>query len=158
MKILPLLLIGYSGYLLGKSEVRLRPIPAIATVVLAVILHGVVRLALPHEAIERFADQYAWSAWSIVFLGVALLETVGAWSTVLLIPWASIETRVSMTVYLIGAATLGAFAYYEPFDGRDGPGHPTYEAAWLFAIVIAIVPFVVGLNIKRRKLTALANP
>jgi hypothetical protein len=158
MKILILLFVGWSGYRLGKSDFRIRPIPTIATVVLVVILHGVVRLTLPHEAIERFADQYAWSALSVVLVGVALLETVGAWATVLLIPWAPIQTRMSMAAYLMGGATIGAFAYYQPFDGRDGPGHPEYEAAWLFAIVVAIVPFVVGLILKRRKLAALANP
>jgi len=152
MKILTLLFVAWSGYRLGKSDFRIRPIPTIATVVLAVVLHGVVRLTLPHEAIERFADQFAWSAWSIVLVGVALLETVGAWSAVLLLPWAPIQTRMSMAAYLIGGATIGAFVYYQPFDGRDGPGHPEYEAAWLFALVVAIVPFIAGLVVKRRRL------
>lgn len=150
MKILALLLIGWSAYRLGKSEFRVRPLQAIGTVVLATIFHVIVKLALPHEAIERFAEPFAWSAWSGVLVGVALLETAGVWSTVLMIPWASMKTRLLTAAYLIGAATLSVFNYHQPFDARDEPGHPDYEADWLFAIVLAIVPFIVGLVAKRR--------
>jgi len=60
------------------------------------------------------------------------------------------KTRLLTAAYLIGAATLSVFNYHQPFDARDEPGHPDYEADWLFAIVFAIVPFIVGLVAKRR--------
>lgn len=159
MKIVALLLIGWSSYRLGKSNYQVRSKLAFATVALAAILHTVLGLLLPHDAIERLAADFAWTAkWDLVLTGVALLETVGVWATALLVPWASVKARLATSAYFIGASLAGSGAYYQPFDGptivdgvRLGPTHPQYEAAWALSLVFGIVPFLVGFSLRRRK-------
>ena len=114
-------------------------------------LQIVLEACLLHEALERFASDVAWSASSIALVGVALIETVGMWAPVLAIPWASIGARLAVSGCFVGASIIAAETYYHPFDvviindKKVGPTHPEDEAAWGFAIVIAIVPLIVGL-------------
>ena len=83
MKPVSILFVAWTGYLLGKSDWRVRPGLAFAAVLLAGALHATIRLALPHEAIERFVSS---APSSIVLVYVAALETAGIWLTLLLVP------------------------------------------------------------------------
>jgi uncharacterized YccA/Bax inhibitor family protein len=140
--------------LLGKSDWRVRPKLAFAAVLLASVLHAMIRLALPHEAIEQFASS---APSSVLLVLVATLETAGIWLAILLVPWGVIRTRTTAAAYVVVAATLGALAYYQPFDvvvlnGEvRGPKHPEYELALIFSLVLAAVPFAGGLAMRLRR-------
>ena len=62
-----------------------------------------------------------------------------------------------MAAYVIAAATLGALVYYQPFDvvilnGEVlGPTHPEYEASLLVSLILASVPFMGGILMRRRQ-------
>ena len=154
MKLGATLFIAWIGYRLGTSVWRIRPSFAVLTVVLAGILHTVVRVLLPHQAIEEFASQ---ASSSILLVPVAGLETVGLWLPVLAIRWGTLQTRVATAAYVIAAGTIGALVYYYPFDvivmnGTVlGPTHPEYAFALLLSLVLAAIPFACGLAVKRRR-------
>jgi hypothetical protein len=155
MNIASILFLAYVGYLLGKSDLRVHPALTAVTVVAATILHGWVRLALPHEEIDGIATAIARS-WSPGLVAIALVETAGIWIAILAVPWAVLPTRIAASGYIMGAAIQGALAYYQPFDvvilnGRRVPNHPEYEAALVLALVFAAVPFAIGLLTKRRQ-------
>jgi hypothetical protein len=155
MNIASILFLAYVGYLLGKSNLRVHPALTAVTVVAATILHGWVRLALPHEEIDGIATAIARS-WSPGLVAIALVETAGIWIAILAVPWAVLPTRIAASGYIMGAAIQGALAYYQPFDvvilnGRRVPNHPEYEAALVLALVFAAVPFAIGLLTKRRQ-------
>lgn len=142
-----ILFVAYVGYVLGKSDLRVHPVLTAATVVIAVILHGVVRLALPHDRIDAIAALAARS-WSPGLVAVGLIETAGIWIPVLAVPWAVLPTRIAGSGYIVGATILGAFDHYRPSFERP-LHHPQYEAALLFALWFAAIPFAAGLLTKR---------
>lgn len=154
MKPLCILFVAWIGYLLGKSDWRVRPKLAFTAILLAGVLHAMARVALPHEAIEQFASS---TPSSILLILVAALETAGIWLSVLLVPWGVIRTRTTAAAYVVAAATLGALAYYQPFDvvivnGEVlGPKHPEYELALIFSLVLAAVPFAAGIAMRLRR-------
>ena len=156
MKIAGILFVVYVGYRLGRSDLRVHPGATALTVLLAALLHALVRLALPHDGIERIAAAVAWSWWSPVLVGVALVETSGLWIPVLLIRWTALQTRIAASAYIMGAATLGTLAHYQPFEVEIwngeviGPTHPAYEVALIATLVIATVPFIIGWVVARR--------
>ena len=145
------LFVAYVGYALGKSDLRIDPALTAVTVVVAVILHGIWQLALPHEGIDGIARAVVRSPQSPTLVTVAIVETAGIWIPVLIIHWAALRTRIWAAAYIIGAATVGAFADYAP--SFDAPRHPEY-ASWLgLALVGAMVPFAIGCIAKRRQRT-----
>jgi hypothetical protein len=155
MKIAGALFVAYIGYVLGRSDLRVRPALTAVTVLAAAALHVLVRLALPHEEIEQIATAAAWSS-PPALVTIALLETAGIWTPVLAIHWTVLRTRIAAAAYIMGAAVLGALAYYRPFDvvivnGRRVPPHPDYELALVLALMFAAIPFTIGLLIKRRQ-------
>jgi hypothetical protein len=153
LKIAAPLFVAYVGYALGKADLQIHLARTAVTVLVAMILHGLVQLALPHDGIERIARAAAWSLLTEpTFVIVALLETAGIWVSVLVIHWAALRTRLWAAAYIIGAATLGALVFYEPFDAHNEP-HPQYEAALAIALVIVILPFAVGRVAKRKERT-----
>jgi hypothetical protein len=79
MKIAGALFVAYIGYLLGRSDLRVRPALTAVTVLAAATLHVFVRLALPHEEIEQIATAAAWSS-PPALVALALLETAGIWT------------------------------------------------------------------------------
>ena len=146
--------VAWAGYRLATSDLQVRPKLTLLTVLLAAVLHTAVWFALPHDVIELFANAHRWSP---VLLAIALLETVGIWAPVLLIPWAVGSVRVGATAYLVGAAAMGALSYYQPFEtiitnGRvEGPVHPSYEVALVAALIFAIPSIAIGVLVKRRR-------
>jgi hypothetical protein len=131
LMIAAILFVTYVGYVLGRSERRIHPARTAVTALVALILHGLVQLALPHEVIERIAGVAARS-WlpPSTFVAVAVLETAGIWIAILAVNWAALRLRIWAAAYVIGAAaTLGALAHYQGFDGPVAP-HPGYEL-WL---------------------------
>ncbi len=159
MKIAVILWVAYIGYRLGRSDLRVRPALTVLTVLVATILQRLVHRVLPHTGIDLLATAVAWSWWSPGLAAIALLETSGIWIPVLIIHWAVPKTRIASFAYIVGAATLGALAFYRPFDVEIvngnviGPTHPDYEMALALSLVVAIVPFVIGLAAERRQRT-----
>jgi hypothetical protein len=148
-----ILFVAYVGYALGKSDLRIHSVLTIVTAVVAVILHGMWQLALPHQGIDWIARTVGLSQ-SPTLMPVALVETAGIWIPVLVIHWAALRTRIWAAAYIIGAATLGALAYYGPsFDPPREP-HPEYAVWLVLAFVFATVPFAIGCIAKRRQRTA----
>ena len=80
-----------------------------------------------------------------------------------IIQWTTLRTRIAAVAYIMGAATLGALAHYQPFDvvimnGEViGPTHPAYEVALVAAPVFAAVPFAIGWVAERRARTVGAD-
>jgi hypothetical protein len=145
------LLVAYVGYALGKSDLRIHFALTAVTVVIAVILHGMWQLTLPHQGIDWIARAVARSPQSPTLVAVALVETAGIWIAVLVIHWAALRTRIWAAAYIIGAATVGAFAYYAP--SFEAPSHPGYEVWLVLALAFATVPFAIGCIAKRRQRT-----
>jgi hypothetical protein len=156
MKILVTLFVGYIGYRLGRTDLRLRPAQTALTIFVAAVLHLLVQRALPHETIERFASAAAVS-WKLALLPIALLETAGIWIAVLAIPWAARETRIAASFYIMSAATLEILVFHQPFDVHPvngvpvGPTHPDYLMGLVFSLVNAIIPFGVAVRTKRKQ-------
>ena len=147
-----ILFVTYVSYALGKSDLRLHPALTAVTVVVAVILHGIWQLALPHEGIDSIARAVARLPESLNLMAVAVVETAGIWIAVLVVHWAALRTRIWAAGYIVGAATVGAFANYASFDPPLEP-HPDY-AVWLgLALVVATIPFTIGCIVKRRQRT-----
>jgi hypothetical protein len=73
-----ILFVAFVGYALGKSDLRIDPAITAVTVVVAIILHGVWQLALPHQALELIARAVARSPRSITLVVVALAPTGAA--------------------------------------------------------------------------------
>ena len=134
-----ILFVAYVGYALGKSDLRIRPALTAVTVVVAVIVHGIWQLALPHQGIDGLAKAIGRSPEPEALVGIALVETAGIWVPVLTIRWAAWRTRTWSAAYIIGAATLGAFGYTPSFD-PPSERHPEYERWLLGALVFAAVP------------------
>jgi|SRR6476661_2614216 len=159
MKIAVILWVAYIGYRLGRSDLRVRPALTVLTVLVATILHSLVQRVLPHAGIDLLATAAAWSWWSPGLVAIALLETSGIWIPVLIVHWAVPRTRIATFAYIVGAATLGALAFYRPFDveivnGKAiGPTHPDYEVALVLSLVVATVPFAIGFAAERRQRT-----
>lgn len=153
VEIATVLFMAYVGYALGKSDLRIHPAFTAVTVAVAVILHGIWQLALPHEGIDGIARMVARSPQSPTLVAVAVVETAGIWIPVLVIRWAPLRTRIWTAAYIIGAATVGAFDYYGPsFDPPLEP-HPGYEVWLVLALVVATLPFAIGCIAKRRQRT-----
>jgi hypothetical protein len=149
--------VAYVGYALGKSDLRIRPALMAVTVVVAVILQGSWRLVLPHEGIDSVARAVALSPQSPTLVTVALVETAGIWIPVVIIAWATLRTRIWAAAYLIGAAAIGASAYYGPsFEARLEP-HPAYELWLVLSLVFATIPLAMGCIAKRGQRTV-ASP
>jgi hypothetical protein len=84
MKLVTVVFIAWLGYRLGTSEWRVRSSFLVLTAALACVFHAVLRIVLPHAAIEAFASE---TSWSMLLVPVAILETFGVWMPVLVIPW-----------------------------------------------------------------------
>src|ERR1700680_4142622 len=112
LKPLGIALVVVAGFVIGASRPTVNERVAALTVDAALILHTLMKLALPHVGIEDLA---ARAGGSLLVL-IALLETVGLWLPVLLLRWSGVRTRAWVAAYLAGAALLAAAAYYFPFD------------------------------------------
>lgn len=152
-----MLFVAYVGYALGKSDLRIHPALTAVTVVVAVILHGAWRLALPHEGIDSIGRAVAWPPHFPILVAVALVETAGIWIPVLLIEWVAVRTRMWAAAYIIAAATLGARLHYGPSFEAPREPHPAYAIWLVLALVVAAVPFAIGGIAKRRQRTV-ASP
>jgi hypothetical protein len=155
MKIASLLFVTYIGYVLGRSDLRVRPALTAVTVLTAATLHVLVQEALPHEELEEIATAAAWS-WPLPLVAIVLLETAGIWIPVLVVHWTVLRTRIAASAFIMGAATLGALAYYQPFDavivnGSRIPNHPEYGPAFVLGLMLAAIPFAIGLRMKLRQ-------
>jgi hypothetical protein len=155
MKIASLLFVTYIGYVLGRFDLRVRPALTAVTVLAAATLHVLVQGALPHEELEEIASVAARS-WPPGLVAIVLLETAGIWIPVLVVHWTVIRTRIAVSAFIMGAAVLGALAYYQPFDvvtvnGSRVPNHPEYAPAFVFALMVAAIPFAIGLRMTRRQ-------
>ena len=151
------LFVAYMGYALGKSDLRIRPVPAAATGVVAVIVHGIWQLALPHRGIDWIGTAVDPSLESPTWVALATVETAGFWVPALVIPWGALRTRIWAAAYIIGAGTLGVVAYYAPTFDPLQEGHPNYELWLVLAFAFAAVPFAIGCFAKTKPRTV-AHP
>ncbi len=151
LKALGLLALLLSSFKLGESQLMIHRWVAVATALLAVVLHIGVGLALPRDAVERIARPWVYTAvGSLVLIMVAAVESAGVWLPVAFVPWAERSARAWATLYLLAAAVLGAIAYYFPFDAVIVNGEiiehrqPEYEVALVASLPFGIIGYVLG--------------
>jgi hypothetical protein len=127
------------------------------TALMAAVLHASLKFALPHDSIEGFAQQHVYDGGgALVLVLIAALETAGLWIPVAVTRWAGFATRSWVTLYMLGAAVLGATAYYFPFDTRIingeimGPKHPSYELDLILSLPFGVVGYWLGRLSRKR--------
>src|SRR5688500_1491609 len=83
-----------AGFGLGRMKFRVNVRLAILTGLLAVAVHAGVRLVLPHEAIEKFAQSHLdTTKGQIILMMLASVETAGLLLPVALMPWTDASSR-----------------------------------------------------------------
>ena len=147
-----------AGFGLGRHEFQIRRRMALLTLVVAAVAHAMVKLTLPHRAIEDYvvgAGVYDTNGWFLM-PGVALLETAGLWLPATLMRWSDTSTRARVTIYIVATAILSAVVYYFPFDVlivNDevlGPNHAQYEVGLVFFLPFALAGYILGWLQRRR--------
>jgi hypothetical protein len=140
-----------AGFGLGRAPFKVRVRIAVPTALLAAVVQTSLKIALPHDAIDKIAQSQLNGAWGqIIMFALAMIETAGVLLPVVLMPWAGVTTRTWATVYVLGAAVLAAATYYFPFDvvivnGQVvGPKRPPYELGLLLCLPFAAVGYLVG--------------
>lgn len=72
---------------------------AILTALFAAVVQMTLKFALPHDAIEQFAQSQLFTvSGQIVLMGVAIVETAGVLFQVALMPWASASSSMGNVV------------------------------------------------------------
>ena len=131
---------------------------------MAVVLHTSLAIALPHDTIERFAQGHVYDGGSLVLIPIALVETAGLWIPIAVTRWAAVSARAWATLYILGAAVLGATAYYFPFDVEIvngevlGPKHPSYEIALTLSLPFGLIGYWLGRLRRRRQHPTRSEP
>ena len=158
LKLVGLIATAGAGFGLGRAQFRVHVRMAILTALLAAVVQASLKLALPHDAIEQFAQsQLSTASGQIVLMGIAILETAGVLCPVALLPWTSGSNRAWATLYVLGAAVLAAATYYFPFDvvvmnGEVvGPKHAPYELELLLSLPFGAIGYLVGWLKRRRR-------
>jgi hypothetical protein len=151
-----LLVIVAAGFGLAAAPLKMQRRTVASMILIAALLHLSVQLALPHEAIEEFAQRHAYGRMGpLVLFAVGAVETFGLWGPAAVIRWATVRGRVWATIYILSVGTLGAAVYYFPYDtviinGEVmGPKHPSYEVAFVLLLPLAAVGYLVG-RVKQR--------
>lgn len=158
LKLVGLIATVGAGFGLGRAEFKVHVRMAILTVLFAAVAQMTLKLALPHGAIEQFAQSHLYTAaGQVVLLALAIVETAGLLFPVMLIPWASLSSRGWATLYVLGAAVLAAATYYFPFDvvivnGEViGPKHAPYELGLLLSLPFGAIGYLLGWLKRRRR-------
>lgn len=156
LKLIGLVATVGAGVGLGRSNFSVHVGMTISTALVAAVIQASLKLALPHDAIEQFAQsQLSTASGQIVLMGIAIIETAGLLFPVALMPWTSVSCRAWATLYVVGAAVLAAATYYFPFDvvivnGEViGPKHAPYELGLLLSLPFGAIGYLVGW-LKRR--------
>ena len=151
LKLIGLIATIGAGVGLGRSKFSVHVRMAIFTALLAAVVQASMKLALPHDAIEQFAQsQLSTASGQIVLMGIAIVETAGVLFPVALMPWTRGSSRVWATMYVLGAAFLAAATHYFPFDvvimnGEViGPKHAPYELGLLLSLPIGAIGYLAG--------------
>jgi len=157
LKLIGLIATVAAGFGLGRATFKVHVRMAILTAFLAAVVQASLKIALPHGAIEQFAQSQLYSAsGQFVLMALAIIETTGLLFPVALMPWAGASTRAWATLYVLGAAVLAAATYYFPFDvvivnGEViGPKHAPYELGLVFCLPFGALGYLVG-YLKRRQ-------
>lgn len=165
LKLIGLIATVGAGLGLGRSKFSVHVRMAIFTALLAAVVQASLKLALPHDAIEQFAQsQRPTTSGQIVLMGIAIVETAGLLFPVALMPWTSGSSRAWATLYVLGASVLAAATYYFPFDvvimnGEViGPKHAPYELGLLLSLPFGAIGYLVGWLKRRRRARSNATP
>ena len=106
-----------AGFGLSLTKLRINLRTAIVTGLLAAIAQASLKLALPHDSIEEFAQAHMYTVpGQIVLMVLALLETAGLVIPVALMPWTNPSSRAWAALYVLGGALVAAATHYFPFD------------------------------------------
>lgn len=151
LKLIGLIATVGAGFGLGRAKFRVHVRMAILTALFAAVVQMSLKLALPHGAIEQFAQSHLdTAAGQIVLMALAIVEMAGLLFPVMVMPWASLSSRAWATLYVLGAAILAAATFYFPFDvvimyGEViGPKHAPYELGLLLSLPFGAIGYLVG--------------
>lgn len=109
------LLIGLSGWMLGRTRPKVELTALIFTLFAVVTLHSGLQWAFIEGRLDAATGDPRDGAAALVVV-IAAGEAVGLWLPWLLIPWAPFPGRVWAAVYCYATALLSAVMYYFPFD------------------------------------------
>jgi len=165
LKLIGLIATAGAGLGLGRSPFRVHVRMAILTALLAVVVQASLAVALPHDAIEQFAQSQLFTvSGQIVLMGIAIVETAGLLFPVALMPWTGGSSRAWATLYVLGAAVLAGATHYFPFEvvimnGEViGPKHAPYELGLLLSLPFGAIGYLVGWLKRRRRARSNATP
>ena len=145
-----------AGFGMAAAPLKVQRRTVALMVLIAAFLHLAVQSALPHKAIEEFAQRHVYGRMGpLVLVVIGAVETVGLWSPVAMARWATVRGRAWATIYLLSAGTLGAAVNYFPFETLImngevmGPKHPSYEVSLVLLLPLAAVGYLGG-RVKRK--------
>jgi hypothetical protein len=151
LKLIGLIATVGAGFGLGLAKFRVHVRMAILTAMFAAVVQMTLKLALPHDAIEQFAQSQRFTvSGQIVLMGIAIVETAGLLFPVALMPWTSGSSRAWATLHVLGAAVFAAATYYFPFDVEImngeviGPKHAVNVGAALATLWASLGPTIMA--------------
>jgi hypothetical protein len=150
LKPIVLLVMGLAGWALGRTRPAVN-LPWLAlTLFAAVTAHSSMQSAFVDTRLHDALGDPRDDANAAVVVLIAAGEAVGLWVTFLLVPWARFTARCWVSLYMLGAATGAALAFYFPFDpdmfssGLIAPEGPPYLLAAIVCLPVAAVGYLMG--------------
>ena len=144
------LLIGVTGWALGRSRPQVNLVMAVFAVFGAITAHSGMQWAFLDGRLHTVLGDPRHDASPLVVLFIAAGEAVGLWVPLLFIPWAQMASRIWGALYALFAATAAAVAFYFPEDlvALNGilmtPDGPPYLLFVIICVPIAAVGYAAG--------------
>lgn len=150
LKPVVLLVLGLTGWALGRTRPALN-LPMLAlTLFAAVTAHSAMQSAFVETRLHQAMGDPREDASEFVVVLIAAGEAVGLWVPFLVVPWTRFSSRCWVSLYALSAATAAALVFYFPFDGVvfDGgliaPDGPPYLLAAIACLPVAGVGYLMG--------------
>jgi hypothetical protein len=145
-----LVVMGLTGWSLGRTRPAVN-LPFLAlTLFAAVTAHSTMQSAFVETRLHDAVGDPREDANAAVVVLIAAGEAAGLWVTFLLVPWTRFSARCWASLYMLGAATAAALAFYFPFDmvildlDFISPDGPPYLLAAIACLPVAGVGYLMG--------------
>src|SRR6187397_44418 len=111
-----LLIIGATGWALGRVRPKVNVTMAVMAVFGAITAHSGMQWAFIDGRLHDVFGDPRVAAPGVVAVLIAAGEAIGLWLPILLIPWAQFAARVYGALYALLSAIVAAIAFYLPDD------------------------------------------